>query len=1043
MNPDPTNLVRTVRRIATLVAALATTLLGAAQTSTATVEGRVLNADNGKFLNNARVTVTGTTLETFTDSLGQYRLTGVPAGEVRLSAFYTGLRPQDLTIKAVAGGTVTQDIELSAAARTSGDIVKLDTYKVAAKVEMDAASIAINEQRFAPTIKNVVSTDAFGDITEGNVGDFVKFLPGVTIDYVSPDARTISVRGVPPNYTPVTLNGNRIASANSSTKGRTFELEQISINNAGRIEVLKSRSPETAADALGGAINLVTRSAFEQSHPTLSYRAFLSANGDEKELRQTRGPTSEGSHKIKPGFDFVYIDPVSKNFGFTVAVLESNIFYPQHRSQTNYAPNTGQAVGPLASPENPYLRNYQVQDGPKNNRRTSVSGGIDVRLNATDIVSANAQWNYYDAFFGNRPVTYNTGATAPVSFTDDYAHGAPGAGSVVLGGTSFRRKFGFTYAGDIAYRHNGPMWRYDASVGYSHATNHYHDQENGFMNPTLTLRGNPASPAASNPTVNYDNLRAGSYLVPTITVLDRTGTTPIDLGNPANYNITSGSFNPANSADAFKTARANLKRDLGLKIPVALKTGVLVQEETRDIKADTQGSFTFVGPDHAANTADDNASLYDIVDPQYGNRPYLFNTPRVPYPDPSRLYRLFVTHPDYFQLANVANPVINAANASAYFREVITAAYAMGDTRLFDNRLRLIGGVRFERTQDQGYGVKNDPNAAYITNSAGQRVLNPDLIARARAQYQDRGQSRSLQYDGYYPSLDASFNVRSNLIARVGYAKSIGRQDLPAIVPSLQLPDLSTGGTPTITTINSGLKPTQVNSYDVSLEYYFAKTGVFSVGAFRKDFRDFVGGSASIPATVELLTELGVPDPATYVAAGAYVQTPFNVGKARVTGVEFNYSQVLDADNLPQWLHRFTVYANGQQMHLQGSTLADFSNFIPVSGSWGIKYGASKFSAQINWNYRGRQRLGLASITYQGGPHTERGFYTYFKPRIYTDVNFAYRFTERVGVFLNARNLTNVVQDSQTYGPTSPSWSRTNRREEFGVQYTLGIKGNF
>ena len=159
--------------------------------------------------------------------------------------------------------------------------------------------------------------------------------------------------------------------------------------------------------------------------------------------------------------------------------------------------------------------------------------------------------------------------------------------------------------------------------------------------------------------------------------------------------------------------------------------------------------------------------------------------------------------------------------------------------------------------------------------------------------------------------------------------------------------------------------------------------------------------------------------------------------------------------HLPAWTHNFTVYANGQQMHLMGSTLADFSNFIPASGSWGIKYGQKKFSAQVNWNYRGRQRLAQQSLTYgvvtnpttgavtAAPARNTDGFYEYFKPRIYTDINFAYRYSEKVGVFLNARNLTNVAQDAQRYGPVSPSWSRTYRREEFGVQYTLGVKGTF
>jgi iron complex outermembrane recepter protein len=1048
MNTTPLNPLRNLVRACLVLASfhLIAIVTAHAQSATGALQGRVLNASNGAYLTNARVVVEGTNLQTLTNNFGEYRLDGVPAGPAIVKVFYTGLPEQSASVTVTAGQPATQDFTLGNGdgVRGKGEVFKLDAFKVAAKIEMEAAAIAINEQRFASTIKNVVSTDAFGDITEGNVGDFVKFLPGVTLDYVSPDARTISVRGVPPNYTPVTLSGSRIASASSSSRSRTFELEQISINNAGRIEVLKSRSPETAADALGGAINLVPRSAFEQSKPSLAYRAFFSANGDELDLGKTRGPTNIASRKIKPGFDFVYINPISKNVGLTFAVLESNIFYPQHRSQPNYAPNTAVAVGPGADPEHPYLRNYQVQDGPKNNHRASVSGTVDLRLTPIDIVSVGAQWNFYDAFFGNRPVTYNVGNFAPVSFSDDFVNGGIGRGSVVLGGTSFRRKFGYTYATDASWRHTGPVWKIDGGLAFSHASNHYHDEQNSRINPTLTLRGNPASPAASSPTVNYAGIRAGYYLRPTsIIVKDTAGVNTIDLANPANYNLTSAAFSPLDSADAFKTARVNAKRDLGLSFPLSLKAGLNVQEERRDIRSENRGAFTFVGPDGVANTADDNASRYDIADPQYANGPFLFGTPQVPFPDPNRVYTLFKTHPEYWTLANVANPVINSANASAYFREVISAAYVMGDARLLQNRLRLSGGVRFERTQDQGFGVKFDPTAGYITNAAGARVLNPDLVARARAQYKLRGDARSISYDGSYPSFDASLNLTHNLIARVGYAKSIGRPDLGNIIPSTQLPDLSAAGPYAITTINASLEPTQVNAYDVSLEYYFAKTGVFSVGAFQKDFSNFVGGSVARPATLDLLNSLGIGDAQAYVTAGATIATSFNVGAARVTGVEFNYSQVLDADILPQWTRNFTVYANGQQMHLAGATLADFSNFIPGSASWGIKYGAKKFSAQANWNYRGRQRLLQSTITYNGVAHTDNGFYTYFKPRISTDVNLAYRYSEKLGVFLNARNLTNLAQDLQTYGPTSPSWSRTNQRQDFGVQYTVGVKGSF
>ena len=1013
-------------------------LLGVAlaQTTTGSIEGRVLNATNGSYLGNARVVVVGTALQTQSDSGGQYRLDGVPAGTAQVRVFYTGLPEQSFTVLVAAGQSTTRNVNLGSAAdaATGDEVLKLDVFTVASKREMDAAALAINEQRFAAGIKNVVNTDAYGDIAEGNIGDFVKFLPGVTIDYVSPDARTISVRGVAANYTPITIDGNPMASANSSNAGRTQELEQVSLNNASRIEVSKSRTPDTAANALGGSVNLVPRSAFERSRPSLNYRAFLSANGDDKEFSKTRGPTNEASRKVKPGFDLVYTAPVTKNFGYTLSLLESNIFYPQHRDQPNWGPSTGAQTG--SSPEHPILRSYQVQDGPKNNQRESIGATLDWRFSPRDVLSANFQWSFYNATFGNRNVTPTLGAAAPVSFdavNGTFFHGALGAGSMT-NATSFRHKFGYTYQPQVSWRHTGPVWKLDGGLSFSHATNHYHDyQDSHFENVQLSLRGNPATNATGGATFNFDDLDKGSYLVPRITAFTNTGTAQLNLADPANYNVGTSGTNPADSIDVFRTARLNARRDLNLSFPLSIKVGGQVTEQVRDIRKDNPGSLTFVGPDKIANTADDRASLYDLIDPQYSSGPYLHGTPQVPIPDPYRYWILYKAHPEYFAAPSAATLIQNESTNNLWFEERIMAAYLMGDGRLIDNRLRIVTGVRFEKTHDEAQGPSNNLNAA-------KGITDP--VAAAAARFGIRTLKTTRDYDGYYPSLDLSFNVRPDLVARAAVTRSIGRPDMNLVIPSLTVPD-STATSGTITVNNVGLEPTQTNAYDLSLEYYFAKTGVFSVGAFRKDFSNFTGTS-NVAATPALLAELGVPEPQLYANGNFTVASRFNVGDARLTGVEFNYSQVLSARFLPDWANnRFTAFANGQQMHLQGSTLADFSNFISSSASWGLKYGMPKFTMQVNFNYRGRQRLGAQTITVNGVARSDLGFYDYFKPRIYTDANFEYRYSGKLGLFINARNLTNVAQDTQRYGPMTPSWSRTRQREEFGVQYTVGLKGTF
>src|SRR5690606_38130646 len=107
-----------------------------------------------------------------------------PAGAVTLEVFYTGLDPQQVKLEVAPGQTVQRDIELTSASRYGADgTVKLDAFTVSTSRETDAEAIAINEQRFAANIKNVVSADSLGDVMDGNVGEFLKFLPGVTAEY--------------------------------------------------------------------------------------------------------------------------------------------------------------------------------------------------------------------------------------------------------------------------------------------------------------------------------------------------------------------------------------------------------------------------------------------------------------------------------------------------------------------------------------------------------------------------------------------------------------------------------------------------------------------------------------------------------------------------------------------------------------------------------------------------------------------------------------------------------------------------------------------
>src|ERR1044071_7161035 len=223
----------------------------------------------------------------------------------------------------MAGQIARRDFQL--APLTSGSAentpVKLDDFVVSTSREMSGSALAINEQRFAANMKNVVATDQFGDIAEGNVAEFLKFMPGVNIDNAGGNARDISLNGVPSICVPVTIDGFGLASAVGGGSGGTSRgvgLDQGSVNKLSRIEVAFSPPPDSQANALAGSVNLVPRSAFERTRAVFNFNSYLMLRDDIKKWGKTPAPMHP-THKIKPGTDISYIAPVTKNFGFTIS----------------------------------------------------------------------------------------------------------------------------------------------------------------------------------------------------------------------------------------------------------------------------------------------------------------------------------------------------------------------------------------------------------------------------------------------------------------------------------------------------------------------------------------------------------------------------------------------------------------------------------------------------------------------------------------------------------------------------------------------------
>ena len=193
---------RSLRATGLFVAGLMLLLPARAQTAgTGTINGTVRNEGTGDFLDGAEVRIVGTERVTTTQRDGSFAFTGVPAGRQQLRAFYTGLDVQETTVTVTPNAIATVPLALNSA------VYKLEAFTVAGQREGNAA--AITRQRTAENIKSVVSMDAYGNVADGNIGNFLQNLTGVAENKEAGDIVGIGLRGTPPELNSVTLDGAR------------------------------------------------------------------------------------------------------------------------------------------------------------------------------------------------------------------------------------------------------------------------------------------------------------------------------------------------------------------------------------------------------------------------------------------------------------------------------------------------------------------------------------------------------------------------------------------------------------------------------------------------------------------------------------------------------------------------------------------------------------------------------------------------------------------------------------------------------------------
>ncbi len=161
-------------------------------------------------------------------------------------------------------------------------------------------SKALKQQKKNLNITNVVTADQAGKYPDDNVGEALRRISGISVQNDQGEARNIVMRGFGTQLNAVTLNGDRLPSAEGDN--RNVQLDLIPTNMIEAIVVKKSLTPDMEGDAIGGSVNLITR-----SNPN-EFRASLTVGGGGNPIR------SGGSSS---NFAVVVADKLSDKFSYT------------------------------------------------------------------------------------------------------------------------------------------------------------------------------------------------------------------------------------------------------------------------------------------------------------------------------------------------------------------------------------------------------------------------------------------------------------------------------------------------------------------------------------------------------------------------------------------------------------------------------------------------------------------------------------------------------------------------------------------------------
>lgn len=859
---------------------------------------------------------------------------------------------------------------------------------------------ALGQKRAAVNSVDVILAEDIADFPDLNLAESIQRIPGVSIDRDNGEGRTITVRGLNPDFTRVRINGMETLSTTGSTdssggtnRGRGFDFNTFASELFRSIKVSKSPNPSTEEGSLGAVVDLAT------SRP-LDYGAGLTLAGSGQALY------NDASQKVNPRIAALasYAN-AAETFGALISVAWTpRDIVEEGFSTVRFAGNPAPAAGAAQSftqrnafrneatfPQAataffPRIPRYGVLTSVQD--RLGITGSLQFAPSERTTISLDL---LYSKFAGTRREEF----LEVISFSRNTADGIretlirelevdPGTRNLVRGRfddvdvrienrlddmkTVFKQatlELQHEFSDRFKIRAHGGISESDFSIAQQ--TTIIADALNvdGY---TIDFRGNP-----STPTINYG----------------------FDVRNPANFLVNEVRDRPQSTVNGFRTV--GLEGDWELNDVFSIQAGGSFKQfsfESTESRRDRVLNATAPVRPFQLTTAESGFALMTSGAPGAANNDRLWVVP-----DINAIATRVGLFTGNFPLV-LQDGAVNDVVENDY------AGFLQGslNTTLGSWGLRAVAGVRYVRTEVESTGILSR-NVVTVDNS----------------------------YNDFLPSLSVVLEPTDKLLLRANIARQMARPTLASLTPGGALNPFSQ----TLSFGNPQLDPFRANSFDFGVEWYFAPESLLSVAVFYKDIETFVTReTASVP-----FNTLGLPDS---LLAGSpaepddifIVQRNINGEGGSLKGVEIQYQQPFYF--LPGVLKNFGFLGNLTLLDSEvnyGTLAAPLRDQLTGLSKTGFNttlyYEDKKFSARVSGAYRSDF---LTLVPGRNGNDIEGTRATFN-----VDAAMSYAITDNIRITVEGINLTDEVRPQfvDSVGDRPVTFHRTGRTVLFGARFTL------